>query len=262
MVLDRDVALLTDRVAVVTGAAVGIGEAIAKAFARFGADVAICDRDVPNMNETADAIKADGRRAVTGELDVREPEAVTRFLDAVGAEFGHVDVLVNNAGGGFHSNFLDVNAKGQDSLVRENFVSVTHFIRGVVPLMPETGGSIINLTSIEAHRAAPGFAVYSAMKAGLAQFTMSLALELGPRLIRVNCIAPDVIPTPGIGGEFGVHTPLPIEGNVDDVAAAAVFLASDMSRFVTGTTVHVDGGNLVAGGWHRQADGTYMTHTP
>jgi 3-oxoacyl-[acyl-carrier protein] reductase len=217
---------------------------------------------VPNMNETADAIKSEGRRAVTGELDVRDAESVSQFLEAVKSEFGHVDVLVNNAGGGFYANFLDVNAKGQDSLVRENFVSVTHFIRGVVPLAPDTGASIINLTSIEAHRAAPGFAVYSAMKAALAQLTMSLALELGPKLIRVNCIAPDVIPTPGIGDEFGIHTPLPVAGHVDDIGAAAVFLASDMSRFITGTTVHVDGGNWVAGGWHRRADGTYMTHTP
>ena len=260
MTLDPQTALLTDRVAVVTGAAVGIGEAIAKAFARFGAHVAVCDRDVENLEETAQAIEAEGRRAVTGELDVREAEPVAAFLERVGSELGHVDVLVNNAGGGFYASFLDVNAKGQDSLVRENFVSVTHFIRGVVPLMPETGGSIINLTSIEAHRAAPGFAVYSAMKAAIAQLTMSLALELGPRLVRVNCIAPDVIPTPGIGGELGVHTPLPVAGDVDDVAAAAVFLASDMSRFVTGTTVHVDGGNWVAGGWHRKEDGTYMTH--
>jgi NAD(P)-dependent dehydrogenase (short-subunit alcohol dehydrogenase family) len=167
---------------------------------------------------------------------------------------------VNNAGGGFYAAFMEVNAKGQDSLMRENFSSVTHFIRGCVPLMPERGGSIINLTSIEAHRAAPGFAVYSAMKAAIASLTMSLALELGPALIRVNCIAPDVIPTPGIGQEMGVHTPLPIEGHVDDVAAAAVFLASDMSRFVTGTTIHVDGGNWVAGGWHRHEDGTYVTH--
>jgi 3-oxoacyl-[acyl-carrier protein] reductase len=260
VVLDPDVARLTDRVAVVTGAAVGIGEAIAKAFARFGAHVAICDRDVENMGETATAIEAEGRRVVTGALDVREADQVEGFLGAVRDELGHVDVLVNNAGGGFYSNFMDVNGKGQDSLIRENFVSVTHFIRGVVPLMPQTGGSIINLTSIEAHRAAPGFAIYSAMKAGLAQLTMSLALELGPKLIRVNCIAPDVIPTPGIGDEFGVHTPLPVAGHVDDIAAAAVFLAGDMSRFVTGTTVHVDGGNWVAGGWHRREDGTYMTH--
>ena len=118
---------------------------------------------------------------------------------------------------------------------------------------------MINITSIEAHRAAPGFAVYSAMKAGVANLTKTLALELGDRRVRVNCIAPDVIPTPGIGGDLPVKTPMPIAGDVDDIAAAAVYLASDWSRFVTGTTIHVDGGNLAAGGWGRTNDGTYTT---
>jgi 3-oxoacyl-[acyl-carrier protein] reductase len=261
VVLDPSTALLTDRVAVVTGAAVGIGEAIALAFARFGAHVAICDRDVPNLDETAAGIEAAGRRVVAAELDVRNGEAVGGFVDTVCAELGHIDVLVNNAGGGFYASFLDVNDKGQDSLIRENFVSVTHFVRRVVPAMPDGGGSIVNLTSIEAHRAAPGYAVYSAMKAAVANLTKTLALELGPRRIRVNCIAPDVIPTPGIGGEVEVRTPLPVAGHVDDVAAAALYLAGDLSRFVTGVTLHVDGGNVVAGGWHRAADGTYVTYT-
>ena len=262
MPIDPSVALLTDRVAVVTGAAVGIGEAIATALARFGAHVAICDRDVENLDATANEVESVGRRVLAAELDVRDGDAVTTFFDQVHSEFGAVDILVNNAGGGFYAPFEDVNAKGQDSLIRENFVSVTHFIRGMVPLAPERGGSIINITSIEAHRAGPGFAVYSAMKAGIASLTKSLALELGPRLIRVNCIAPDVIPTPGIGAEMGVHTPLPIVGHVDDIASAAIYLASDMSRFVTGTTIHVDGGNLAAGGWRRTDDGTYITFKP
>lgn len=261
MVLDPSAALLTDRVAIVTGAAVGIGEAIAKTFARFGAHVAICDRDVPNLDETADAIEAEGRRAVAAELDVREGDAVQGFLQTVHGELGPIDVLVNNAGGGFFASFLDVNDKGQDSLIRENFVSVAHFTRGVVPLVAERGASVVNLTSIEAHRAAPGFAVYSAMKAAVASLTKTLALELGPRMIRVNCIAPDVIPTPGIGGDVEVRTPLPVAGHVDDVAAAAVYLASDLSRFVTGSTIHVDGGNVAAGGWHRASDGSYVTYT-
>jgi 3-oxoacyl-[acyl-carrier protein] reductase len=257
--LEPSAALLTDRVAIVTGAAVGIGESIALTFANFGASVAICDRDVENLDRTADAVEATGRRVVAAELDVREGDQVAGFLEVVREEFDHVDVLVNNAGGGFRARFLDVNAKGQESLVRENFVSVTHFIRGVVPLIPDTGGSIVNLTSIEAHRAAPGFAVYSAMKAAVANLTKTLALELGDRMIRVNCIAPDVIPTPGIGVDLPMHTPLPRRGHVDDVAAAAVYLASDLGRFVTGTTIHVDGGNLAAGGWRRAEDGTFTT---
>lgn len=259
MVLDPAGALLTDKVALVTGAAVGIGEAIAVTLARFGADVAICDRDVPNLDDTASDIEATGRRVVAAELDVRDGAAVDVFLDTVREQLGHVDVLVNNAGGGFQSPFLDISAKGQDALVHENFTSVTNFVRGVVPLMPEMGGSIINITSIEAHRAGPGFAVYSAMKAAVANLTKSLALELGDRHIRVNCIAPDVIPTPGVG-EMAVTTPLPRAGHVDDVAGAAVYLASDMlSGFVTGTTLHVDGGNLAAGGWRRAPDGTFTT---
>ena len=120
------------------------------------------------------------------------------------------------------------------------------------------GGSIINVTSIEAHRAGPGYAIYAAMKAALANLSQSLALELGARGIRVNCIAPDVIPTPGIGDDLP-PTPLARRGHPDDVAGAAVFLASELSRFVTGTTLHVDGGNRAAGGWRRRPDGTWQT---
>jgi 3-oxoacyl-[acyl-carrier protein] reductase len=248
---------LAGRVAVVTGAAVGIGKGIALAFGRFGADVAICDRDEQHLDEVATELRSLGCRVVTGLLDARDTVSVETFVGQVGVQLGRVDVLVNNAGGGFAAAFLAVNERGQDALVRENFTSVTNFVRSCVPLMVN-GGSIVNITSIEAHRAAPNFAVYSAMKAGVASLTKSLALELGHRLVRVNCIAPDVIPTPGIG-EVDVRTPLPVAGHVDDVAAAAVYLASDASRFVTGTTIHVDGGNLAAGGWGRAADGSWVT---
>jgi NAD(P)-dependent dehydrogenase (short-subunit alcohol dehydrogenase family) len=258
--LGPDDVRLDGRVAIVTGAAVGIGRATAIALARFGADVAVCDRDAENLGTCLDEIEATGRTALPGILDVREGEQVTTWLGDVAERFGAVDVLVNNAGGGFRADFLDVNDKGQDALIRENFTSVASFVRGVVPLMPTDGGSIVNVTSIEAHRAGPGFAVYSAMKAAQVSLTQSLALELGPRLIRVNCVAPDVIPTPGIGGDLPVRTPLPRAGDPDDVAAAIVFLANPkLSGFVTGTTIHVDGGNGAAGGWHRQDDGTYTT---
>jgi 3-oxoacyl-[acyl-carrier protein] reductase len=217
---------------------------------------AVCDGE--KLAITAKRIEAMGRRAVSRVFDVRDRDRVRPFLECVGAELGPIDVVVNNAGGGFFSPFLEVSENGQAALVDENFTSVTRFIRGVVPLMPERGGSIINVTSIEAHRAGPGFAVYSALKAAVANLTKSLALELGDRMIRVNCIAPDVIPTPGIG-EVAVKTPLPRRGHVDDVAAAAVFLASDLSAFVTGTTLHVDGGNRAAGGWRRAPGGGFTT---
>lgn len=242
--LGPDRFLLTGKVAVVTGAAAGIGAAVAEAFGAFGAEVAGCDRDpiVAPM-------------ALTAVADVRAAEAVAEFFAAVAERFGRVDVLVNNVGGGFFADFLGVSPKGEATLVAENFTSVTHCVRAAVPLMTG-GGSIVNVTSIEAHRAGPGFAIYSAMKAAVANLTKSLALELGSRSIRVNCIAPDVIPTPGIG-DPPVHTPLPRKGDVDDIAAAAVYLASDAAGFVTGTTIHVDGGNHAAGGWHRDDDGRF-----
>jgi NAD(P)-dependent dehydrogenase (short-subunit alcohol dehydrogenase family) len=255
MTVTPDTALLTDRLVLVTGAAQGIGAAVATTCARFGAHLAICDRDADGLALTAAEIEHLGSNATTGVLDVRDAEAVSQWVGALNT----VDVLVNNAGGGFAAAFLDVNEKGQDSLIRENFTSVTSFIRASVAKMPAAGGSIINITSIEAHRAAPGFAIYSAMKAGVVSLTKSLALELGDRLIRVNCVAPDVIPTPGIGGEVPIKTPLPYAGSVDDVAGAVIYLASDLSRFVTGTTIHVDGGNLAAGGWGRAVDGTWVT---
>ncbi len=247
--------MLTGRRAVVTGAAQGIGATVANTLARFGADVAICDRDADGLAQTAEWIAQNGRHAHIELLDVRDADAVRAWIEPL----DRVDLLVNNAGGGFHAPFLEVNDKGQDALIRENFSSVTHCIRACVPKMPATGGSIVNITSIEAHRAAPGYAVYSAMKAALVNLTQTLALELGDRRIRVNCIAPDVIPTPGIGGDLPVKTPLPYAGSVDDVAAAVIYLASDWSRFVTGSTIHVDGGNLAAGGWGRAPGGAWAT---
>lgn len=255
MALEPNAALLTGHKTVATGSAAGLGEAIALAFARIGADVAICDRDADGLAGTATGIESTGRRALSTVLDVRDGPAVQRFVEEVGRSFSRLDVLVNNAGGGFHAPFLEVSERGQDALVHENFTSVGHFVRACVPWMT-AGGAIINVTSVEAHRAGPGYAIDSAMKAAVASLTRSLALELGDRRIRVNCMAPDLIPTPGMG-EPGVATPLDRGGEPDDVAGAAVFLASDLAGFVTGTTLHVDGGTHAAGGWRRSHRGGF-----
>jgi 3-oxoacyl-[acyl-carrier protein] reductase len=264
--LDESITSLAGKVAVVTGAAQGIGEATAIALARFGADVAMCDRQPDGLKATAAAVADLGRAVVSTVLDVRDGDAVESFLSEVKDRFGRVEVLVNNAGGGFHAQFLDVNAKGQSVLVDENFTSVTHFVRGCVPLMTD-GGSIVNITSIEAFRAAPGFGIYAAMKAAVESLSRTLALELSDRQIRVNTIAPDAIPTPGDaslgeaahggGSAHDMYAPkIPLGwGTTEDCAAAVVYLASGLSRFVTGTTLHVDGGTMAGSGWQRRPDG-------
>ncbi len=266
-VLDPSRVLLTDKVAIVTGGAQGIGAATAVALARFGADLAICDREADDMARTAAAVEALGRRCLSGVFDVRHPEPRAAWLDEVGEAYGRVDVLVNNAGGTFNSPFADISLKGEAALVAENFTQVTGFIRACIPLM-SGGGSIINVTSIEAHRAGPGFSIYSAMKAAQANLSMSLSLELAPAGIRVNCIAPDMIPTEGerllgdqsTDDQSGLAPQPWLEtGSVHDCAAAAVYLAGDMSRFVTGTTIHVDGGNMAAAGWKRRTAGRSPT---
>lgn len=254
----------TGRVALVTGAAAGLGRAIAAGFAAHGADIAVCDRNADGLAELVAEVEATGRRVHHEVLDVRDGDAVDRFVTATTAALGRLDVVVNNAGGTFRSLFAEVNAKGQAALVDENFTSVTHVIRAALPHLG-AGASIVNVTSIEAHRAAPGYAVYSAMKAAVENLSRSLALELGDRGIRVNVIAPDAIPTAAelflgeqtTGGSYEHTTPLGRLGTPADVVGPALFLASPLSGFMTGTTLHVDGGNNAARGWRRQPDGTF-----
>lgn len=253
---------LEGRVAVVTGAAQGIGRATAIGLANFGADVAICDRKA-EVEDTAEIVRSGGRRAVVGQFDVRDPDAVGAHLDEVVAEFGHVDILVNNAGGGFQAPFLDINDKGTKALVDENYTQVLHFIRGCIPLFPDHGGSIINITSVEAHRAAPGFSIYSSMKAAVEQLTRTLALEFADRRVRVNAISCDAIATEGdnalsaaIGAGPGEYLiPWTRHGEPDDVVGAILFLACRLSTFVTGSTIQVTGGTDAARGWRRDGRG-------
>jgi len=274
MDLTPDAILLTGRTALVTGAARGIGRATALALARFGADVAVCDRLGDELAGTVAEIEALGRRAPHAVLDVRDTAAVQTWVAEVGEEWGRLELLVNNAGGGFHSDVVDVSAGGQAALMAENFTQVADVTRACVPLLTagaagehgvDGGASIVNITSVEAHRAGPGFGIYSAMKAGVANLTRTLALELSMQRIRVNAIAPDMIPTPGDAGLIAdsaaltatewAPTPWPDEGHADDIAATVIWLAGPMSRFVTGTTVHVDGGTLASSGWKRPLDG-------
>lgn len=274
---------LDGRVVVVTGAAVGIGRATAMGAAAFGARVAICDRDgerlvelVRRISDPTGGLPRSGgatargmpvgvspdERVLASVLDVRDVDAVAAFADEVGVRFGTVHGLVNNVGGTFRSAFSDLSDNGTAALVAENFTSVVGVTRAFLPLLGD-GSSIVNVTSSEAFQAAPGFAVYAAMKAAVENLTKSLALELAERGIRVNSVAPDGIPTAAdaalaasVASESAyVPPPVPPLGRFappEECASVIVFLLGELSRFVTGSTVHVDGGLHAAGGWHHR----------
>jgi len=271
--MDPSNASLAGRTALVTGAGAGIGKGVARALGRFGARVGALDLNAETARRTADEIAGAGGDAIALTADARDPEAVAAALDATSARFGPVDVLVNNAGGTFAGPFLDASPKGWHALWRANLESVLHCTQLVARRLvaAERGGSVINVVSIEGVRAAPLYAAYAAAKAGAISVTRTLALELAPHAIRVNAIAPDVCLTEGLEalvppGERARWThlvPLGRAGDPDDIAGAAVFLASDLSRYVTGITLHVDGGTHAAGGWYRDpSDGGWVLGPP
>ncbi len=262
--MDPSSVLLTDQVAVVTGGGSGIGRGIARAFAAFGASVAIWEQNAESAEAAAREI--DGLGLVT---DVRRSDDVDAALARTTTELGPVRVLVNNAGGVFSSPILETSENGWDALYRANLRHVLLCTQRVARVMVEagTGGSIISVTSIEGVRAAPGYAAYAAAKAGVINYTKTAALELAPYGIRVNALAPDITMTegmasvapPGAEERFGDTVPMGRPGHVDEMAGAAVFLASSMSSYVTGQTIHVDGGTQAASGWyHHPKSGSYI----
>lgn len=255
MAIDPSNILLTGRVAVVTGGAEGIGRGIAAGLAAFGANVAIWERNPDTCASTAESLGVLGIVA-----DVRDGEQVDSALQRTADELGTVSILVNNAGGSFVSPLLETTENGWDALYRANLRHVLLCTQRVAQRLvaADLPGSIINVTSIEGVRAAPGYAAYAAAKAGVINYTKTAALELATRGIRVNALAPDLTVTEGLlrlaaDGitESARHmVPMARAGHVDEVAGAAVFLASDMASYITGQTIHVDGGTQAASGWH------------
>jgi NAD(P)-dependent dehydrogenase (short-subunit alcohol dehydrogenase family) len=253
--------LLAGLSAVVTGGAAGIGGGIVAAFAAHGAEVLAVDRDAAALEALA---ASTGGRVTPLLLDVTDAAAAGRIAAAC-----EPDVLVNNVGHFLTppAPFATSDADGWEDLERINLTHVLRCTRALLPGMIARGrgGAIVNLTTVEAFRGIPGHAVYAACKAAVTQFGRSLAVELGPQRIRVNAIAPDVVESPQLPYSQWVeeedrwrwHTWVPLgrHGTPADVAGAALFLASPLSAFVTGTTVHVDGGTHAAGGWYPRHGG-------
>jgi 3-oxoacyl-[acyl-carrier protein] reductase len=265
---------LDGRVAMVLGGGGGLGQACAIDLGGAGMRLALCDKDAAALENTASAIAGGGAEVMTGVLDARDPEALAAFFAQVDEHYGgQLDVLVNVVGGTFHQAFEESSPRGWDALIRTNFTWLLHSTQMAIPRMGAGGGSIINITSIEGHRAAPGYAVYAAMKAGVTSLTRTLAVELAPRNIRINTIAPDYIPSPGlqsmvVGTEESralhhrIGTPMGREGNFEDAGGCALFLASNLSSFVTGTTLHPDGGAIASSGWFNWPDAGFLNHPP
>lgn len=259
--------LLAGRVAVVTGGGGGIGRGIAVRFAAEGAAVVVAEQDAGRADETTAAIHAAGGDAVAAVADVREEADVARVMEAAVGR-GGVDVLVNNVGhyGGPRTAFHESTPADWTDLYRVNLEHVLLCTRAALPSMIERQrGAIVNVSTIEAFRGIPTRAVYAAFKAGVTGFTKSLALEYAQHGVRVNAIAPDVTETLQVPysrwvkpeDEHLVPTWVPVGrfGTPEDLAGVALFLASDLSAFVTGTTVHADGGTFAAGGWYRTEEG-------
>lgn len=250
----------------VTGGGVGIGRGIAEAFAAAGAQVVIAEIDPARAEAVREALP----NAKIVVCDVRD-RAVPRILaERVEALAGKLDVLVNNVGHFVHAlPFAMLDDAQAEEILDVNLGQLMRVTRAMLPLLraASPGSSIVNVTSIEAYRGIPYCSVYAAAKAGIAGFTKSLALELAPEGIRVNDIAPETTDTPQVALDVMIPPenrdnmdkwiPLGRFGTPADCAGAALYLASPLAAWVTGTAIHVDGGALTAAGWTRTPAGEW-----
>ncbi|RVT74193.1 SDR family oxidoreductase [Agrobacterium sp. CNPSo 2736] len=244
---------LYGKTALVTGAARGIGKAIAVAFAREGAEVVVCDRDEEAAELTAQEI---GPSAVAVRADISNDSEVNAMVDFAVARFGKIDILVNNAGVGATTLFLESTREEFERVVRINLTGTFMVSQAVARKMAERKtGSIVNIASLSGQKGGVGRSAYGASKAGVELLNKVMAVELADLGINVNAIAPGPILTEvsrtmhTLETRDAYHRLVPQRryGEPEEIANAAVFLASDEARYITGHTLNVDGGFLAAG---------------
>ena len=266
---------LAGKVALITGGGAGIGRGIAEAFGALGMKIAILEIDPARAGSVRAALEDAGVETLAIVADADDVAQVAAALQQVDQRFGRVDVLVNNVGDFLmiRDRFGDTAEDQWDRLYRVNLRNMFVVTRAAIPLLRRAGGgAIINISTIEAFRGIPFHTVYAAFKAGITGFTHSLAVELGPENIRVNAIAPETTNTeqvkatprvpPANRAYIARWFPIGRFGEPSDCAGAAVFLASDvLSGWVSGATIHVDGGALAAGAWLQLPQGGW-THLP
>jgi NAD(P)-dependent dehydrogenase (short-subunit alcohol dehydrogenase family) len=245
------------KVALVTGGGSGIGEATALRFAAEGATVVLAGRRASALEAVAARIVADGGRALAIPTDVADENSVDGLVARIIDEFGSLDFAFNNAGMlGAMKPIVDLDVADFDAVMATNLRGVWLLARAEIRAMLASGrpGSIVNTSSFVAEAATPGTTVYAASKAGLDAMVRALALEVGPKGIRVNNVAPGVIRTPmsaGLDETFSLalanHAALKRLGEPDDIAEVATWLCSDAARFITGQTILADGGFALPG---------------
>ena len=266
---------LEGKVAVVTGGAGGIGRAIAESFSQLGARVIVADSNAESVSRLNEESRDRGWAIEAVECDVTKTAPVRALMKRVQDREQRLDILVNNVGDTLrlYKPFEEMTDENIDDLFGILLRHVMVCTREAIPLIKGSGdgGSIISISSIEGYRGLPNIVPYAAFKLGIEGFTKSLALELGPFGIRVNSIAPETTESESIRPSRWIKPeneeripnwiPLGCFGRPSDTAGCAVFLASSLSAWVTGTTLHCDGGSLAAAGWYRMG-GNRWTNTP
>jgi NAD(P)-dependent dehydrogenase (short-subunit alcohol dehydrogenase family) len=243
---------LSGKVAIVTGTSRGLGQYMARALARAGADLVLTSRKLDRLQTTESEIKSLGRRAVSLELDVRDQESIKRLVKDAEAAFGHVDILVNNAGCNVRKPALEVSWDDWNLILETNLRGTFFVAQAVARGMIARGyGRIINIGSVTSVFGSAGLGPYGASRGGVRQLTMSLADDWGKHGITVNCLAPGWFRTQQNSVLYedqewveylSDRIPLKRPGQPQDLDAAVVFLAAESSRYITGQTLLVDGG--------------------